>query len=273
MVLPPYNDGVLSHKKMIKEDGRKRLPPYISYRTFLNFLDRLQQGIPSRIDRSYWSERLSGSTGVQLISALRYMNLIDGQNVPNSRLRQLVDTRGNERSDALRQIALESFDFLMQQHFDLKTATYAQLEEVFHSNFQITDSVKRKCVKFFVALASDAGIEFSPFILKKVRSLRTTVSAIKPSVKRTTLKPKRNSVVPQTPEETATEASWDRMLLSKFPIFDPTWPDNVKMGWFEAFDSLKFPVFDPNWSDEVKVKWFEAFDKLIDRDFKRRQSL
>jgi hypothetical protein len=257
---------------MAKEDGRKRLPPYISYRTFLNFLERLQQGIPSRIDRSYWSERLSGSTGVQLTSALRYMGLIDGSNIPGSRLRQLVAARGDERADALRQITLDSYDFLLQQHFDPETATYAQLEEVFHSNFQITDSVKRKCVKFFVALASDAGIELSPFILKKVRSLRTTVSAAKQSAKRTAPKPKRNFGVPQTMEEVATEVSWDRMLLSKFPTFDPNWPDNVKLGWFEAFDSLKFPVFDPNWSDEVKVKWFEAFDKLIDKDFKRRQS-
>jgi len=25
----------------------------------------------------------------------------------------------------------------------------------------------------------------------------------------------------------------------------------------------KFPTFDPTWSDEVKLKWFEAFDRLL----------
>ncbi len=254
---------------MVKDDGRKRLPPYISYRTFLNFLERLQQGIPSRIDRSYWSEKLSGSTGTQLISALRHMGLIDNSSVPTSRLRQLVSSKGAQRTEVLRQITLDVFGFLLQGQFALETATYAQLEEVFHNQFQITDSVKRKCVKFFIALSNDAGIPLSPFILKKVRSLRTGTNT-KPNVKRIFSKGKRNSIVPQPTEEIYKEISWDKMLLAKFPAFDPSWPDNVKLGWLEAFDSLKFPLFDPNWSDEVKLKWFEAFDKLIDRDFSHR---
>ena len=28
------------------------------------------------------------------------------------------------------------------------------------------------------------------------------------------------------------------MLLSKFPSFDPSWPDDVKAKWFEGFDRL-----------------------------------
>jgi hypothetical protein len=32
--------------------------------------------------------------------------------------------------------------------------------------------------------------------------------------------------------------SWDKMLLAKFPTFDPTWTDEVKLKWFEAFDKL-----------------------------------
>jgi hypothetical protein len=28
------------------------------------------------------------------------------------------------------------------------------------------------------------------------------------------------------------------MLLSKFPQFDPAWPDEVKLKWFDAFDRL-----------------------------------
>jgi len=27
-------------------------------------------------------------------------------------------------------------------------------------------------------------------------------------------------------------------LLSKFPTFDPAWPDDVKSKWFNAFDKL-----------------------------------
>lgn len=33
-------------------------------------------------------------------------------------------------------------------------------------------------------------------------------------------------------------ASWEELLLAKFPSFDPSWPDNVKIEWFSAFGSL-----------------------------------
>jgi hypothetical protein len=31
---------------------------------------------------------------------------------------------------------------------------------------------------------------------------------------------------------------WPQLLLSKFPTFDPAWPDDVKSKWFNAFDKL-----------------------------------
>ena len=251
---------------MVKDSGRKRLPPYISYRTFLNFIDRLQQGIPSRIDRSYWSDKLSGSTGTQLMSAMRFLGLIDASGKPTSQLRQLVSAKGAQRKEVLSQITSEGFGFLLQGSFDSQTSTYAQLEEVFHNTFELTDSVCRKCVKFFVALASDAEMPLSPFILKRVRSVRADTGT-KLAIKRRGTKGKRNLIVPQNLEEIPAEVSWDKMLLGKFPTFDPSWSDEVKLGWLETFDGLKFPTFNPTWSDEVKLKWFEAFDKLLERDF------
>lgn len=251
---------------MVKDSGRKRLPPYISYRTFLNFIDRLQQGIPSRIDRSYWSDKLSGSTGTQLMSAIRFLDLIDANGKPTGQLRQLVSSNGAQRKEALRQITSTVFSFLQQGSFDSQTATYAQLEEIFHNTFELTDSVCRKCVKFFVDLASDAGMPLSPFILKRVRSVRAGTGT-KPAIKGRGAKGKRNLIVPQQMEEIPSEMFWDKMLLAKFPTFDPSWSDEVKLGWLETFNGLKFPTFNPTWSDEVKLKWFEAFDKLLERDF------
>ena len=252
---------------MVKDSTRKRLPPYVSYRTFLNFVERLQQGgIPSRIDRSYWGDRVSGGTGTQLMAALRFLGLIDANGTPSSRLRQLVSAKGAQRTEVLRQITSEAFGFLQQEAFDSQTATYSQLEEVFHRTFELTDSVARKCVKFFVVLASDAGIPLSPFIIKRVRSVRVS-SGTKPAIKRRGAKGKRNLIVPLNLEEIPTEVSWDKMMLAKFPTFDPSWSDEVKLGWLEAFDGLKFPAFNPTWSDEIKLKWFEAFDKLLERGF------
>ncbi len=251
---------------MVKESGRKRLPPYISYRTFQNFLDRLQQGIPARIDRSYWSDRLSGSTGTQLMSALRFLGLIDANGTPTGRLRLLVQARGAQRADALRQITSEAFGFVLQGSFDSQSATYAQLEETFHSTFELTDGVRRKCVKFFVDLSSDAEMPLSSFITKRLRSARGNTGT-KAVTKRRGTKPMRNLIVPLALEKVPTEMSWDKTLLTKFPTFDPSWSDEVKLGWLQAFDGLKFPTLDPAWSDEIRLRWFDAFAKLLEREF------
>ena len=185
---------------MVKDRGRKRLPPYISYRTFQNFIERLQQGIPSRIDRSYWGDRVAGSTGTQLMAALRFLGLIDTDGTPTGRLRQLASSRDIQRTEVLRHIISESFAFLQEEAFDSQTATYSQLVEVFHHTFELTDSVTRKCVKFFIALASDAGMPLSPFIIKRVR-FTGSGTGTKPAGKRKGTREKRNLAVPQGSDE------------------------------------------------------------------------
>ena len=32
--------------------------------------------------------------------------------------------------------------------------------------------------------------------------------------------------------------NWDKLLLSKFPEFDPSWSDELKLNWFKGFDVL-----------------------------------
>ncbi len=211
---------------MVDDKGRKRLPPYVSYRTFLNFTERLEQGMPARIDRSYWSDRLAGSTGTQLMAALRFLGLIDTDGIPTSQLRLLISARGDKRAELLRQIATESYNFALGGTFDFHLATYAQLEEVFHRNFELADDVNRKCIKFFVALANNAGIPLSPFITKRLRTLTTSAGT---KAKRKSAKPDQNSVISH---EIADE------LATKFPTFDPSWSDEVKLKWFDAFDKL-----------------------------------
>jgi len=216
---------------MVNDKSRKRLPPYVSYRTFLNFIDGLQQQVPARIDRSYWGEMLSGSTGTQLMAALRFLGLIDASGKPTGRLKPLVSAKGEQRRELLREITSEAFGFVLQSSLDPQNATYAQLGEVFHSTFQLTDDVGRKCIKFFIALASDAGIPLSPFITKRSRSTQTGTGT-KTITKKASARTNRNLILPQHSEEIPDG------LLAKFPTFDPTWSDEVKLKWFEAFDQL-----------------------------------
>ncbi len=220
----------------------KSLPPYVSYRTFWNFLDGLKAALPSRIDRSFWGDKLSGSTGGQLVAAIKYLKLIDGSGVPTLRLRQVVFAKGPQRADLLRQLAHEAYPFFLEA-LDPTAATYAQLEEKLRENFQITTDVGRKCIKFFIGLSEEAGIDLSPFITRKSKTTRNSASR----------KTKKN---PTPSPDTATQ----RTAADPAPV--P--PDSIRTPAPDMSQTLlaKFPAFDPNWTDEVKLRWFETFDKL-----------
>jgi hypothetical protein len=221
---------------MANDTNHKRLPPYISYRTFLNFIDGMQQQIPSRIDRSYWNNTLSGSTGTQLMAALRFLKLIDFNGKPSSQLKALVAARGEQRTSILKEIVTGSFGFIFQGALEPQNATYAQLEELFHSNFQCTNDVARKCIKFFIAISNDAQITLSPFITKRSKS-HIIPGTIKQRKKNSNTI-MRNDVVPQEKMELLNQKQWQEMLLNKFPTFDPNWNDEIKLKWFSAFDEL-----------------------------------
>jgi hypothetical protein len=217
--------------------NKRRSPPYVSYRSFLTLLDELKRGVPSRLDRSYWGDKFSGSTGTQLMSALRFLNIVDGSGTPNNQLKELVNARGVARSEILKKISYESFTFLTGESFEPEKATYSQLEEVFNEQYQVDRDVARKCIKFFTELAGDAGIPLSPFITKKSKSSRTQ-NSVEKVPKKSGIRTNQNLQIPQTTESVPRPLAWKELLLTKFPSFDPTWPTDVQVKWFEAFDEL-----------------------------------
>jgi hypothetical protein len=171
------------------------------------------------------------------MAALKFLGLIDARGQPMPRLKPLVSTKGEQRAELLREMVSEAFGFIMRSSLELQNATYSQLDEIFHDTFQLTDDVRRKCVKFFVELATEAGVPLSPFITKRFRSTHSN-AGIKIPIKRTSIRTNRNLVMPQILEEIPEQGPWGRMLLTKFPTFDPSWSDELKLKWFEAFDEL-----------------------------------
>jgi hypothetical protein len=222
---------------LVNDRNKKRSPPYVSYRSFLTLLEELKRGLPARIDRSYWGDKFSGSTGTQLMSALRFLNLVDPSGVPTNMLKELVGARGTPRAEIIRKISHESFTFLSIDTFDSETATYAQLEEVFNDVYQVDRDVARKCIKFFIEIANDGGIPLSPFITKKSKSSRPA-PVVEKIPKKSGIRTNQNLLITQNTELIPHPMSWKELLLTKFPSFDPTWPNDVQLKWFEAFDEL-----------------------------------
>ncbi|MHB8105418.1 MAG: DUF5343 domain-containing protein, partial [Dehalococcoidales bacterium] len=185
----------------------------------------------------YWGDLLSGSTGIQLMAALRYLNLIDANGKPTDYLKKLVVAKAEFRTQLLNNITNESFAFVCKGPLDLGNATYAQLQEVFRNTFQMTDDVSRKCVKFFIDLAQDAQLGLSPFITKRTRATHSS-TGIKLTSKKASVRTNRNSIIPQDQDEIPNANSYVHLLLSKFPNFDPSWSDEIKLKWFADFDEL-----------------------------------
>lgn len=215
--------------------ARKKLPPpYVSYRTFWNFLDGLQQTIPARIDRSYWGSRLSGTNGSQIVAALRFLGLTDLNGFPTNTLRQLVGSRDGERAEIIREIVRDAYSFMAQDAPDPQTATYAQLEEIFRDCFQLAGDVARKCIKFYTCLAAAGNIKLSPFVTNKTRN--GGGSSKRPG--RKAADKKTRTEIPQDTSAGSSGNTLDKLLLEKFPSLDPSWPDELKSKWFSAFNEL-----------------------------------
>ena len=209
-----------------------KTPPYVPYRTFRTFLEFLKEGIPDRIDRSVWVSRFSGSSGMQLMTSLKALNLIDDQGTPSEDLEKLVYAQGKERRDLLKEI-LQNF-YLPIFQLDLSKATKNQFREAFRI-FGAKEGVLTKCEAFFIKASKDAGIELSQYIVARTNGNSRSINL------------KNKSSIPKQIENPVAknEISEIHLIIVK-RILD------------------KYPEFDPNWNSEVQSKWMDGMIKLYD---------
>jgi hypothetical protein len=133
-------------------------PPYISFKTFINLLERLQQTrLPPRIDRSYLTG-LSGGYQTQVIAALRWLDLIGEEGDVTGSLTALAQS-----PDARPRLIGE----LLRSHYPAvfalssQNGTQGQLEEQFR-NYGISGSTLRSAIAFFLNASRYAEIPVSP---------------------------------------------------------------------------------------------------------------
>lgn len=133
-------------------------PPYISFTTLKNFLDKLGEGaMPPVIDKGYL-DNYSGGTQAMLMQALRAMGLTDAQN------RVLPALARAARDDAARKQTMRDFAETMyaeQLELAKMNGTSQQLAESF-SKYKYTGSTLRKAIVFYLALVEYTGAPNSP---------------------------------------------------------------------------------------------------------------
>jgi len=214
---------------MTAGDSEARLlPPYVSYRTFRNFLERMADGIPSRIDRSVMGSSMAGATVTQLLTALKVLHLIDDNGRPQDSLEQLVAARGDERRGILECILRNTYPNVFQ--LDLKRASIQQFREKF-KEFTAKDEVVNKCQAFFRQAAEDAGIELSPYIMKRTRGKSQPGRRRKP-------KTESSKMSPAQVGRAAASRSIEEMILQKYPEFNPEWSEKAQEVWIRGLIRL-----------------------------------
>lgn len=248
---------------MAQTESSERIDfPYVSYKTFRNYLESLKQFFPNRIDRSAL-RNLSGHNQLLLINALRSMRLIDDTDRPADTLRQLVEAESTEAyRQVLGEVAAKTYPTLLgdDSGFDLARATPAQFNEKF-KGVGSGDTV-RKCQAFFVAMATDAGLPISPPIKEGRRGTTRARSTAKRSRangntsangepnKGTQSPPTsdNNSQKPPEPPPLTVEQQLMQDVISMFPTFENEWDLDEKKLWFEEYRHLR------EWLGSVKSK-------------------
>jgi hypothetical protein len=151
-------------------EDRKPLPPYMPYRTFLTFLDHLRAiGVPSHIDKSVMTN-LSGAMQTWLRAGLRYMRLVDSDDVPDPKLIKLVKAQGNERKPLLAEVFKSSYSFL-NGNIDLKNTTPQKLRAAIAELGAQGETVE-KIMTFMIAMAKDADVPVSTLLTKRAITRR-----------------------------------------------------------------------------------------------------
>ncbi len=161
-----------------KDNNKAPLPPYIPFRTFQNFMRKLNETtVPDQVDKSLY-RTYSGSVGRQITAALKYLGLVDSAGRTKDELKALVtavDTPAWQQQ--LSSILHDSYQLILGD-LNLETTTPHALDQKFKAA-GCDGQVLQKCVTFFVAAQRSAGKSLSPHITNKPRKARSDKNKVR----------------------------------------------------------------------------------------------
>lgn len=180
--------------------AEQRAPAYIPFKTFLTAVETLEQGIPPTLDRSVWPS-FSGGTQSQILGAFKFLGLIKENGKVEPILERLVNTKGDERREVMREMIENSYPEAIQ--LAENNVSFAQLQEHFRG-FGVQASTLEKVVRFYLDACEYTKIKCSPlWATAKKTSRRYTKkdegSTIKPKER------KRKGVSPDSDGKPSTE--------------------------------------------------------------------
>jgi len=153
-------------------------PAYIPLIALDNFVERLRAtGIPVVID-SNLTQTMSGGTASALMSALRFLGLVDQSGRPQDSLRKLVAAYHTDRwKDVFGDLVDRAYAGIIGD-LDLTTATRSMLDDRFRKHSKAAGQVLDKAARFYLGALEKMQRPVSPhFKVRKARAVVTRKSS------------------------------------------------------------------------------------------------
>jgi hypothetical protein len=143
-----------------QNDKQKAVPVYLSFKTFQSAIQGLRaHGLPSVLDRTAFGSR-SGAEQTQILSAFKFLGLIDDANRTQDSLRALKDAKENSEQEKAQLAAILKERYANAFALNLEAATPAQLDKAI-AEYGAGGSTKDRSVRFFLKALEHCGIKVS----------------------------------------------------------------------------------------------------------------
>ena len=145
----------------------KRTAVYVPYKTFLTSLEILGQGLPDEIDPSAW-QSFSGGVRSQVLSAYKFLGLIDEHGNTQDSLRELIEKKA-ARKELLTKLLTDKYALVVARA--KSNATQSQFEEEMRK-YNVSGETMEKAIRFYLAAAAALGLPLSTLWSKKAKGVR-----------------------------------------------------------------------------------------------------
>jgi hypothetical protein len=143
-----------------KTGQQETVPVYLSFKTFQSAIQSLRtHGLPDSLDRTAFGSR-SGAEQTQILSAFRFMGLLNDSNKTQDPLRTLVKAKENTVEEKTVLTAILRQRYTNAFALNLESATPAQLDKAI-GDYGATGATKDRAVRFFIKACEYCGIKLS----------------------------------------------------------------------------------------------------------------
>jgi hypothetical protein len=227
--------------------------PYAPARLVLDIVTRYREkGLPAPINEEVLRRiGVTDSLMSRTIQALQGLDLVDDKGAPTAIFDSLKLAPEPEYKNRLAQWLNATYADILK-YVDPGTSGQSEITDAFR--YYNPAGMRDRMVSLFMALYAEAGIGQTK---ARTKSARATKPNGAQSPKRSPQKFEQSDQLTQTSSEMPT-ADIDRSHES---TIRPTSPHGKQS--FEHLLLSKYPEFNPAWDDTLKTKWFEGFEKFM----------